>query len=535
MKSWLSNEMNAVRALIAVTSVAIGAVAFAQDDQSSERRQRMQATSPMTVMPYEGASVPVKVALNKSHVLEFPTRVNRVSVGNPQIADILVVRSRQIYVVGKAIGSTNVVLWDDDDRVQGVLNVEVTQDLEVLKANLNELLPGEPIQVRSSYGTIVLSGEVSSASRVDAAVRLAQGYQSAQRGDDAPQVLNLMQVGGAQQVMLDVKVAEVSRTLIKRLNIQFSAFDSGGELRIGAVSGGAEFPDAIFDGGGSGNRIPIFQGQTPIGPAVEEFAPDTPRIENAGIFASFLSGDFLFNTVIDAAKNEGLARILAEPNLTTLTGQQATFLAGGEFPIPVPADEGQVTIEFKEFGVGLDFLPVVLDSGMINLEVDVAVSELVAQNSVTLGFDSDVSRQFFVPSLVTRSAVSTVELKNGQTIAIAGMIQENLRENMDRFPGLGELPIIGSLFRSQEFVKDQTELVIFVTPRLAKPVDTEQVRLPTDDFVEPSDMEFYLLGRTSQRRTGARDERNARGRSHAASAAAGEGGVEGRFGHDLGK
>jgi pilus assembly protein CpaC len=448
---------------------------------------------------YDNAVVPVAVALNKSQVLEFQRPITRVSVGNPEIADILVVRARQIYIIGKQTGTTNVVLWGEDDGVIGILNVEVTRDLEALKAKLYEVMPQERIQVRSSHGSVVLSGEVSSAVQADAALRIAATFAGTTEGG-TPAVLNLLQVGGAQQVMLDVKVAEVSRTLTRRLNIQFSAFDSGAEWKIGAVNGGARFPDAIFKDPLLGDvRAPVFSDGTPNGPMVEEFAPTTPSITDAGLFASYLSGEFLFNAVIDAAKSEGLARILAEPNLTTLTGQEARFLAGGEFPIPVPQDNN-ITIEFKEFGIGLEFLPVVLSSGIINLKVNVTVSELVTDNSVTVSTSGETSQQFFIPALVKRSATSTVELASGNTIAIAGMINESLRENIDKFPGLGDLPIIGLLFRSQEFVKEQTELVIFVTPRLARPIDPELAQLPTDDFVEPSDLEFYLLGRLSDRR-----------------------------------
>ncbi|WP_435100891.1 type II and III secretion system protein family protein [Arhodomonas sp. AD133] len=483
------------------------------------------------MVAYEDETVAVEVALNKSEVLTFPRAIKRVSVGNPNVADILVVRSRQLYIVGKSTGATNVVLWDGNGNVQGVLNVQVHQDVELLKAKLHELLPGEGIQVRTSHGAIVLSGEVSSATRLDAAARVAESFSTANGGDDGPRVLNLMQVGGAQQVMLDVKVAEVSRTLVKRLNIQFDAFNSGTPWKLGAVNGGARFPDAEFaDGVGSSARVPVFGDGTPIGPAVDEFAPGSRVIEDAGLFASYLSGDFLFNAVFDAAHQDGLARILAEPNLTTLTGEPASFIAGGEFPIPVPSGEDRITIEFKEFGVGLNFLPTVLDSGVINLKVDVEVSELVPQNNLTVGFGgSDVSQNFFVPSLVKRSATSTVELASGRTIAIAGMINENLRENVNKFPGLGNVPILGMLFRSQEFIKDQTELVIFVTPRLARSVDPKDVHLPTDGFVEPTDLEFYLLGRMSARRPGALS-------TEAASVTgAGNGGTDGRFGHDLGQ
>lgn len=512
------------------------ASAAPQGTSTNASHQDAGAAPPVVTMPYASSAVPVQVALNQSQVLEFPRPVKRVSIGNPKIADILVVRSRQVYVLGKDIGTTNVLLWDRHDRVIGILKVEVTRDLEGLKEKLHELLPNEHIQVRSAHGAIVLSGEVSSAPRMDAALRLAKQYASGTKGEQGQTVLNMMQVGGAQQVMLDVKVAEVSRTLIKRLNIQFNAFNAGSPWKIGAVNGGASFPDATFSSGnGGGGRIPVFSGGTPIGPAVKEFKPATPVIENAGVFASYLSGDFLFNAVIDAAKNKGLAKILAEPNLTTLSGQEAQFLAGGEFPVPVPQQLGQTTIEYKQFGVGLHFLPTVLDSGLISLKVNVSVSELSAANSVTLGGGTGVAQSFFIPSLVKRSASSSVELKSGKTIAIAGLINESLRENVNKFPGLGDLPVLGMLFRSQDFTKDQTELVIFVTPRLAKSINPDQARLPTDEFVEPNDVEFYLLGRLEGRHTSGNRTPNQDpdGGKVSDLPASGEGGTAGRFGHDL--
>jgi len=483
-------------------------------------------------MPWSGGSMAVNVARNKSQVLQFPRPVKVVSVGNPEVADIVVMGSRQIYVLGKALGSTNVVLWDRGERVQGMLDVTVTHDLQGLKASLHDLLPGESIQVRSAEEGLVLSGEVSSAARLDTALRLANRYAAAQGGEDG--VLNLMQVGGAQQVMLDVKVAEVSRSLIKRLEANFNVFNVGSSaLSLGATKGGASFPDAVFEGMGGG-RMPLLGGGSVVGPAVSEFAPAAAAIQDAGIFASYLRSDYLLNLVLDAASSEGVAKILAEPNLTTLTGEPAQFLAGGEFPIPVPEGDGQVAIEYKEFGVGLGFLPVVLDSGSVNLKVDVSVSELVSANNLSVGVGSGVAAQFFVPALTRRSASSTVELNNGQTIAIAGMLNESLRENVSKLPGLGDLPVLGTLFRSQEFIKDQTELVIFVTPRLARPVDPDQVRLPTGSFVAPTDVEFYLMGRFQGRDAeGQPLPRRAAGLEPDLVSGRGAGGTEGQFGHDL--
>ena len=208
----------------------------------------------------------------------------------------------------------------------------------------------------------------------------------------------------------------------------------------------------------------------------------------------------LFQLAFDAAKDNGSAKVLAEPTLTTLTGQEAEFLSGGEFPIPVPNEDG-ITIEFKEFGVGLKFLPVVLDSGTINLSLNVAVSELSGLNAINSSVGSD-GNTFFVPALTKRSARATVELGDGQTIGIAGLINESTREAVNKFPGLGDVPMLGHLFRSSQFAKGESELVILVTPTLAQPFKNEGIRLPGDGFVEPSDAEFYLLGRTRGQKPG---------------------------------
>ena len=497
--------------------------AAAQDDPTQE---------PFMVVSSTG-NTKVQVALFKSQIIRLSSPVKRISVGNPEIGDLLIIGSRQIYIVGKSLGTTNVVLWDRSDKVIGTLNLEVTHDLGSLKDKLYELLPGEVIEVHSSNGSIVLSGEVSSASKADMAVKLAETFlKKSKDSDDTLQgtVLNMLQIGGAQQVMLHVQVAEIAHTLLKRLDLQFKTFLNGSKFKTGAVNGGAAFPDAIF---ADGSRLPIFGNtdQGLIGPAVSEFAPGLSTISDKGLFASYLKGDFLFNLVLDAAKNEGLAKLLAEPTLTTMTGHEATVLSGGEFPVPVAQDFGQTTIEYKEFGVALKFLPVVLDSGTISLKVNVSVSDLRQENSILLSVPTSatadgevISSSSIVPSLAKRSATSTVELRSGETMGIAGIISERLRESVDKFPGLGDLPLLGPLFRSQEFIKGQTELVIFVTPHLAKPVTPESVRLPTDYFVEPSDAEFYLMGRLEGRKQESGEEFDT---------AREGGGIEGQFGHDI--
>ncbi|MEQ1438729.1 type II and III secretion system protein family protein [Fontimonas sp. SYSU GA230001] len=484
-----------------------------------------QAAAPDVRAVTTGQPGPFAVRLYKSVVLSFPRSVKQVSVGNPGVADILILRGQQLYVVGKNLGTTNVVAWDADGNIISSFDVEVTHDLDTLKEKLHALLPGEPIKVHSAQEKVILSGQVSSLARMNAAKELAESFlpDCIRAVSDAPEaqgkrssagtgtdpsckkgaVVNLMQVGGAQQVMLKVTVAEMARSVIKRLDANLNVLDFGRHVSGGAVSGGATFPDALDP---DGLRVPLLgelsNQSNIIGPALKEFAPTTPVIDSTGLFLSYLSGETYLQAVLDISKQNGLAKILSEPTLTTLTGQEAQFLSGGEFPIPVPqgGNSSSTTIEFKEFGVGLRFVPIVLDSGRINLTLNVSVSEISGDNNVVLR-STNTASTFFIPSLTKRSASGTVELADGQSMGVAGLINDNLRSFVNRLPGLGDLPIIGALFRSQQYVSGQTELVIFVTPYLAKPIAPDQIALPTDSFVPPGDLEFYLLGRTDSLRS----------------------------------
>ncbi len=498
----------------------------------------VQAQQAGTPSLHSGNSEALVVPLFKSRVVRLEEPAARISVGSPDIADILVLRSTQLYVLGKDLGTTNVLLWDKNDQLIGTVAVEVTHDLESLKGKLHQLLPNEDILAYSSQRSIVLAGRVSSALAMNTALRIADGFlaqlgtatketefkqeSSSRREDKAVgEVINLMEVAGAQQVMLSVKVAEIARTELRSLDAQFNAAGLTGNWKLGGVNGGARFPDVVFNDAslGAAGRLPAIGGNAPFGPVIDEFAPNAMTIGDKGLFASFLSDDFLFNLALNVAKDKGLAKILAEPTLTTLTGQEARFLSGGEFPIPVPQGNDSVTIEFKEFGVGLKFLPVVLGSGAINLTINVTVSELVQSNDVVFDAGDTLSR-FVIPALTKRSTSTTVELKDGQTIAIAGLINESLREAVNKFPGLGDLPILGYLFRSQSFQKGESELLIAVTPRLAKPMMPQELRLPTDSFVEPSDSDFYIMGRME-------------GKKPAKTEASEEGGTDGDFGHQV--
>ncbi|WP_028629767.1 type II and III secretion system protein family protein [Metapseudomonas resinovorans] len=476
----------------------------------------LEAAQPaVTAQPMQlGNTGRIQVPIYKARILTTRAPVKRISVGNPEVADLLMTSPTQLYLLGRSLGSTNVLLWDNSNRLIDSLDLDVVHDLGGVKEKLHQLMPNERIEVFSSQGSLVLRGQVSSAAVMDTAVKVAKSYaaqtSSVVQGEGeaaklAPaqslEVINLLSVGGSQQVMLEVKVAEIQRNLLKTLDVRFNALHMGGNWATGGFNNGQGLG---FDGDG--------------------FVNPTALLGNGkGFFGQFLSDDFLFNVVLEAAKDNGSAKVLAEPTLTTLSGQQAEFISGGEFPVPITEDDG-ITIEFKEFGVGVKFLPVVLDEGRINLNLNVSVSELSNANALSLdtGLESILGDGVtqIIPSLTKRSAESTVELGNGQTIAIAGLISENTRDFVSRFPGLGDIPVLGHLFRSQSFQNGETELVILVTPHLAKPIDAKAVRLPTEKFVEPSDLDFYLLGKT-------------KGREPGRPVPVSLGVSEGRFGHDL--
>jgi pilus assembly protein CpaC len=478
------------------------------------------AATPLTQQPVAppplvggGEAINLVVPIFKSRIVTVAGPANRISVANPDIADIVVISPSQLYVLGKDIGNTNVLLWDGANHLIGSIAVEVQHDLEDLKRKLAEILPGEPVQVRSAQRSIVISGRVSDTEKMNAAVRITENYLaqvqsavtaeqfkqtgSSRRDDKAVgEVINLLEVGGVQQVMLEVKVSEMQRSEVRNLNAQFNAFKTGGQLNWGGVNGGATFPPYLNP---SGQMVPVFTSAnsagnlTRWGPPVASFIPNPLSIADQGLFGSFLSQNFMFNLALDAALNQGLAKILAEPTLTTLTGQEAKFLSGGQFPIPISGALGQVSIEYKDFGVSLDFIPVVLSNGHINLKLNISVSELVATTSLGVT-TTNTNSVLVIPSLTVRSASGTVELGDGQTIGLAGLLNDNLTQSINKFPGLGELPVLGALFRSQSYQKGDTELVILVTPHLARPMAKDKIKLPTESFVDPSDVDFYLWG-----------------------------------------
>lgn len=461
----------------------------------------------------------VKVPHHKSTHVTLAGKAKRVSLGDPEVLDIVMLKSDEVFLIGKKLGSTNLMAWDSRGQLIESFNIEVTHDLNSLKAKLYEFLPDEKIEVHSAQNRLILSGLISSQSAMNIALRVAETYAAGEEADKENEslseqvaqtgVINLMSIGGAQQVMLEVTVAEVQRTLVRKFDANFHFFESNGSFSWGGTSGGA-----IIDDIGNGVIGPIF---------------NTPSIDDTGLLGSFIDSDTLFTFALDIAKQNGTAKVLAEPNLTALSGAKAEFLAGGEFPIPVPDDDG-ITIEYKEYGVGLKFVPTVLSDKKINLNLAVDVSEIANTSSLTLSPGS-TNGTYVIPPITRRSASSTLELADGQTIGIAGLISENVRDVINEMPGFSDIPILGQIFNSQEYISGETELVILVTPRLAKPIDRNRVSLPTDAFVEPNDFEYYLLGRGSyiapanQNRSQAQELDSYVDHS--------KGGTEGTFGHSL--
>lgn len=410
----------------------------------------------------------LELTVGKSRVLDLPVAIKRASLASPDVADTVVLSPTQIYLTGKASGVTNLTLWNEGGKMMGVYDVVIMPDLSRLKENIYKAMPDEKnILVMASHDNITLSGTASNASNLSRAMSIAEAY--------APKkVINSMQVGGVQQVMLEVRVAEMNRELVRRLGINATAMTPQGFgmtalNQLTTMLGGNSF--AGVTGGLLSNTLNLSQQASA---AVN------------GAF-QFQTGNITWSGFVDALHQENLVKVLAKPTLVALNGQEAAFLAGGEFPIPVPQAFGLVTIQFKKFGVGLVFTPNIIDKKHISLTVAPEVSELDFQNALR-------TQGFIVPAITTRRATTTIELADGQSFAIGGLMRDNVRETINKYPGLGDIPILGALFRSTSFQKNETELLIIVTPHLVKPLDMTAQSLPTDYYEEPNDFEFYLMG-----------------------------------------
>ncbi|GLR46256.1 hypothetical protein GCM10007880_67740 [Mesorhizobium amorphae] len=383
----------------------------------------------------------LSTSLGKTIHLSAPAA--SIFVADPTIADYQAPSNKTLFVFGKKSGRTSLFALDNNGEALAQLRVVVTQPIEELRAMLRAQIGDYPIRVSYTPRGAVLSGTAPNAEVVDTAVRVTEQFL----GAGAP-IVNKIQVTGSLQVNLSVRVAEVSRSAMKKLGVNLSAFGQIGSFKVGLLSGGK---NAGLDAGNSGNQ--------------------------AGI--GFNDGNINVSAVLDALATEHLASVLAEPNLTAMSGESASFLAGGEFPIPVVQNNGQASVEFRHFGVSLEFVPTVLSNNQINIRVKPEASELSSQGAVQINGIS-------VPAIATRRADTVVELASGQSFAIGGLIRRNVNTDVSVFPWLGEVPILGALFRSTSFQKEESELVIIVTPYIVRPgSNPSQMSAPTDRIGPP--------------------------------------------------
>jgi pilus assembly protein CpaC len=401
----------------------------------------------------------LNVPMNRAVVVESDVPFTELSIANPTIADISSLSDRTIYVLGKEPGRTTLTLLGGDGRLITNVEVHVTPDIAEFKERLEQILPGENIEVRTANDGIVLSGTVSSIARLDRALQLANRY--------APdRVSNLMSVGGTQQVMLRVRFAEMQRSVSKSLS---SSLSLGSDL----LSGGTGTTV------GSAAATSALGGTTPA------------ANDNSGAFLfGFNAGGVEVGILLEALESRGVVRTLAEPNLTALSGQEASFLAGGEYPVPISQDGGSVTVEYKPFGIELFFIPRVIDGDVINLELKASVSSLDPTN----GFSQN---GFNIAAFRTRETSTTVEMRDGESFAIAGLLSDDFVDLSGQVPWAGDIPVLGALFRSAEYSRQQTELVIIVTPHLVTPTRGEALALPTDRVRPPTERDLFLFGRVA--------------------------------------
>jgi pilus assembly protein CpaC len=421
------------------------------------------------------------VPVNKSQVVRADRPYSKALIGNPEIADIVPISDTSVYVLGKKTGTTSLTLYDRSNRLIAVLDVVVGPDVMALKRQLSELIPGDDVSVRMANDSVILEGIVSNAVAADRANQIAETY--------APgKVVNLLSLGSSQQVMLEVRFAEVKRSALSQIGVSWFVGSDAGKLD-GVVGGDASRKPDTGDLDGDGYMLePI----NTLGSIVGSF----------GIVSrAFRAFGENFNVTLDALERKGAVTTLAEPTLIALSGETASFLAGGEFPVPVVqnsggggggaggGNSGAFTVEWKPFGVSLAFTPTVLADGVINLVVAPEVSSIDPSASIVIN-------NLSIPGIQTRRARTVVEMRDGESFALAGLLRKDFQDTIRQVPLLGSIPIIGTLFRSTGFQHEETELVIIVTPRLVAPVRAGALKVPTDRVGPPNEADLLLNGRT---------------------------------------
>jgi pilus assembly protein CpaC len=409
------------------------------------------------------------VAIGKTEDVRTDASFVDLVVGDPEVADVAPLTDKSLSILGRKSGTTRVSAYAEGKKLVGIFDVEVTQDTSMISNVMKRRFPHEKISVAAVNGRLMLTGNVSDATVVDKAMTLARQF--------GPEIINSLSVSSPQQVMLEVRFIEVNRKAGRDFGVQWNGFSNNGKFL-----------------GNIGNRVEA--SKLPVGPA--DLA--TPAAVAAGVLSGaapfgFMIGKLIANglsadVLINALEQKGMARALAEPNLTALSGDTASFLAGGEFPVPVPGALGTVSIEYKRYGVGLAFTPTVLSDGLVNLKIEPEVSQLDMSNPVQVAGIS-------VPPLIVRRASTTVELRDGQSFVIGGLLQSQGETAAQQLPWLGDIPVLGALFSSRSYQKKETDLAIIVTPRLVRPARPgDTIRTPLDNSLPPNDADLFLMGKT---------------------------------------
>jgi len=402
----------------------------------------------------------IVLGLGKAAIVELPVAARDVLVSNPEIVDAVVRTNRRTYLIGLAVGQTNAFFFNESGQQILNLEIRVARDLTGLRQTMRQYFPKARIDVESINDHIVLSGMVANASEADKAHDLAARFA----GVDRENVLNMLGIEGKEQVMLKVTVAEMQRNVIKQLGVDLSTAADFGDFALRLAT----------------NNSFSIQGQSLGG------------LTTAG--TAVTGNDGSISSAIRMLERDGILKTLAEPNLTAISGESAKFLAGGEFPVPTSRDrDGNVQLEFKPFGVGLNFTPVVLSEGRISLKISTEVSELSSDGAFVL--QGAGGGGVTVPGLKVRRAETTLELPSGGSLVMAGLLSDSMRQNIDGVPGVKDVPVLGQLFRSRDYQQNETELVVIVTPYLVDPTTRDKLALPTDGFAPASDMDTILMGR----------------------------------------
>ncbi len=431
----------------------------------------------VTLLPAEAqaqavADAPtVQIKTGKGSFVKLTKNASAVFVADPEIADVELKFANMLYVFGVKPGSTTVHVLDDAGNIITTRTVQVIANIQELQTSLNELLPKSSVTVQPVNDSYVLTGNVRTSSEAEMAIRLAKTFVAEDK------VVNMISVSETNQVTLRVRVAEVQKSITQQFGISPRSSGRNNRFNWGTFGQkGLALP---------GDVEALSQGQfNGFGVGQDTFT----------LLGGFVDGKNAIEFVVEALESHGLLTTLAEPNLTAISGETASFLAGGEFPILVRSGTGadaETTVEYKQFGVALNFTPVILNDNRIRLHVNPVVSELSQSNSVTLN-------GFTIPGLTTRKVDTTVELGDGQSLSIAGLFQNTLRENIDKFPWLGDLPVLGNLFKSRSYASNDSELLVMVTPFLTEPVNDADIAMPVDFATRPTDKDRVLYNQTAQ-------------------------------------